>query len=217
MYLDAFRKPLARVDDAPWQRLLADHAFWQAPGARVDDEHEDLAFHILMHEGGLARQLRAPDADGEFDAVQVPANCFDDPAVPALVEGWAHMHACNYGPGITTKMGLYVIRAGGVLGYHVDGPVFLKGVRADLSQPALQRAMIEVHASHRTVLPLRCNAEDRFMVCGHRMPLPRGELFEFSNVLPHAYLNGGPGHAVLLVTTYLDEALLPREHSYSGV
>jgi hypothetical protein len=164
----------------------------------------------------LARHLRAADRALEFDAVPVPPDLFEDEEVVELVTHWSAMHAHNYGAGVTTKMGLYVIRAGGVLGFHVDGPVFLKGARADLSDPVLQRGMVEVQASHRTILPLRFNAEDRFLVCGQRIPLQRGDLFEFSNVLPHAYTNGGRGHAVLLVTTYLQEALLPRDYSYAA-
>ena len=41
--------------------------------------------------------------------MRIPAQAFDDPQLCALVEGWAQMHAGNYGPGATTKMGLYVI------------------------------------------------------------------------------------------------------------
>jgi hypothetical protein len=113
-------------------------------------------------------------------------------------------------------MGLYVIRAGGTLGFHVDGPIFLRGARADLSQEPIQRGLIEMHASHRTILPLRFNPSDDFWLCGYRAPLKRGELFEFSNVLPHAYFNRGSEHAVLLVTTYLQENLLPVEMTYIG-
>lgn len=216
MYLPVLYQPLAEVEDAAWQALLERFAFWQAPGVRIDDEHQDIAFHILLHEGELARALPAQAAAAEFDAVAIPAAVFDDREAAALITDWARMHAGNYGPGVTTKMGLYVIRAGGLLGFHVDGPVFLKGARADLSQPALQRGLVEVQASHRTILPLRFNAEDRFLVCGARVPLARGGLFEFSNVLPHAYTNRGPGHAVLLVTTYLEEALLPRDYDYAA-
>jgi hypothetical protein len=52
------------------------------------------------------------------------------------------------------------------------------------------------------------------MLRAHRAPMLRGVLFEFSNMLPHAYFNRGPAHAVLLVTTYLQEALLPQEMTY---
>ena len=34
-------------------------------------------------------------------------------------------------------------------------------------------------------------------------------------MLPHAYFNRGSEHAVLLVTTYLDESLLPQEYTYA--
>jgi hypothetical protein len=217
MYLQALYQPLAAIDDADWQAVLDRFAFWQAPGARVDEEHQDIAFHILLHEGALARGLPPQAAANEFDAVPIPPPFFDDADAAALVRGWAAMHATNYGAGLATKMGLYVIRAGGLLGFHVDGPVFLKGARADLSSPRLQRGLVEVQASHRTILPLRFNAEDRFMVCGARVPLARGELFEFSNVLPHAYENRGGEHAVLLVTTYLEEALLPRDYDYAAL
>jgi hypothetical protein len=207
--------PLARVDDGPWQALLAGHGFWQAPGARVDDEHQDIAFHILCSEGEPARALEG-GSPAEFDAVPIPPVFFDDPAAVQAIARWTAMHAANYGSGVLTKMGLYVVRAGGTLGFHVDGPVFLKGERADLSQAHLQRGILEVQASHRTILPLRFNEDDRFIVCGCRVPLARGELFEFSNVLPHAYFNCGPEHAVLLVTTYLEEALLPLEYEYAA-
>jgi hypothetical protein len=214
MYLPRFYQALAQVDDAPWQSLLRRHAFWQAEGARVDEEHQDIAFHILMHEGDLGDHLQPGDSAFEFDAVPVPPTAFADQALVAQVHDWSAMHAANYGAGLTIKMGLYVIRAGGTLDFHVDGPVFLKGMRADLSAGHLQRGLIEVQASHRTILPLRFNAADSFMVCGHRAPMHRGELFEFNNVLPHAYFNRGDGHAVLLVTTYLEEALLPAEFDY---
>lgn len=214
MYLHSLYAPLARVEDAPWQLLLGRTSFWQAPGSTVDEEHQDIAFHILVHEDAMARDLPAAAAAAEFDAVPIPRTFFDDRAVVAQIEEWVGMHRRNYGAGVLTKMGLYVIRSGGTLGYHVDGPVFLKGARADLSKPVLQRGVVEVQASHRTVLALRFNPEDRFLVCGSPVPLVRGELFEFSNVLPHAYFNRGAQHAVLLVTTYLEEALLPRDFAY---
>jgi hypothetical protein len=47
------------------------------------------------------------------------------------------------------------------------------------------------------------------MICSYRAPVVRGELFEFSNVLPHACFNRGTQHAVLLVTTYLEKARRP--------
>lgn len=215
MYLRRFYQALARVDDQPWQRLLQRHAFWQSPGSRIDAEHQDIAFHILMHEGEIAKELAPSDAAFEFDAVPVPRAAFQDGELTGQALRWADMHAGNYGAGLTIKMGLYVIRAGGTLGFHVDGPVFLKGMRADLSEEHLQRGLIEMQASHRTILPLRFNAQDSFMICNHRAPLARGELFEFNNVLPHAYFNRGDEHAVLLVTTYLEEALLPEEFAYA--
>lgn len=215
MYLQSrLYQPLAQVDDAPWQHVLERHAFWRAAGARVDEEHQDIAFHILMHEGELGDHLDASDSAFEFDAVPVAPQVFEDRQLAAQIREWSDMHAGNYGAGLTVKMGLYVIRAGGTLGFHIDGPVFLKGMRADLSAEPLQRGLVEAQASHRTILPLRFNADDQFMICGYRAPLRRGELFEFNNVLPHAYFNRGPEHAVLLVTTYLDEALLPAEFDY---
>lgn len=214
MYISRFYEALAQVDDTAWQGVLQRHPFWQAEGSRIDEEHQDIAFHILMHEGELGDHLQAGDAAFEFDAVAVPPQVFRDEALTTLVRQWSQMHATNYGAGLTIKMGLYVIRAGGTLGFHIDGPVFLKGMRVDLSSEPLQRGLIELQASHRTILPLRFNADDSFMVCGFRAPLQRGELFEFNNVLPHAYFNRGPEHAVLLVTTYLEEALLPAEYDY---
>jgi hypothetical protein len=215
MYLHRFHHALATVDDQSWQRLLQRHAFWRSPGSRIDAEHQDVAFHILMHEGELADHLAPSDAAFQFDAIPIPPAAFEDQELAAQAQRWAAMHARNYGPGLTIKMGLYVIRAGGTLGFHIDGPVFLKGMRADLSAEHLQRGLVEMHASHRTILPLRFNAQDSFMICNHRAPLARGELFEFNNVLPHAYFNRGAEHAVLLVTTYLDEALLPEEFTYA--
>ncbi|MCJ0764504.1 hypothetical protein [Variovorax terrae] len=218
MYLSKrLYSPLAAVDDDHWQRLLASHAFWKNPGVSLDEDHRDIAFHILMEEGALGLSNKKLDAAFEFDAVPIPAPAFEDPALCAAVQHWSDMHAGNYGPGVTTKMGFYVIRAGGTLGFHVDGPVFLRGARADLSSEGIQRGLMEVQASHRTILPLQFNVEDRFMLCGYKAPLKRGELFEFSNVLPHAYFNRGAEHAVLLVTTYLEEELLPQEVTYSSV
>lgn len=216
MYLQqSMYQPLADVDDSAWQVLLDKLPFWRAAGCTVDAEHVDIAFHILMAEGELATRL-APADDLEFDAVPIAPAVLRNPQVASQVEQWAAMHAANYGAGLTTKMGLYVIRSGGTLGFHVDGPVFLKGQRADLSQEHLQRGVVETQASHRTILPLRFNPADDFMICGFRAPLRRGELFEFNNVLPHAYFNRGPDAAVLLVTTYLEEALLPREFTYGA-
>lgn len=215
MYLRNLYESLAVVDDAPWQHLLERHAFWRAPGFCLDDEHQGLGFHILVHEGELARGLRPGSAAFEFDAVAIPDEAFADSQLAGLTDQWSRMHGFNFGPGLTTKMGLYVIRAGGTLGFHVDGPVFLNGMRVDLGVAATQRGLIEVQASHRTVLPLRFNPEDEFMVCNLKAPLKRGELFEFNNVLPHAYFNRGREHAVLLVTTYLQEDLLPQDYVYT--
>jgi hypothetical protein len=106
-------------------------------------------------------------------------------------------------------MGIYVVHPGGTLGYHIDGPVVLDGETADFSSERVQNLVIATHASHRTVLPLHFNDDDGFMVCGYRVPMRRGQLFEFSNALPHAYFNRGSGHAALLVTTYLVEELVP--------
>lgn len=203
---------LGQADDEAWQDLLRHHDFWQNPGLRLDAEHDDIAFHILLQEGELARASNAYQASArQFDAVAIPDAVFNDAALEPLVARWAGLHARNFGPGLTVKMGLYVIRAQGTLGFHVDGPVFLRGERVDLSVEPLQRGLLEAQASRRTVLPLRFNDTDRFMVCQWPVPLHRGELFEFSNVLPHAYFNQGPEHAVLLVTTYLVESLLPAE------
>lgn len=215
MYLsDRLYAPLASVDDGAWQALLDRHEFWRRPGIRLDADHVDIAFHILWHEGELADRGDLPDGGLEFDAVQIPQEVFRDEDLQRLVCHWADMHAANYGSGLTTKMGLYVIRAGGTLGFHVDGPVFLNGARADLGAEHIQRGLIECQASHRTVLPLRFNDDDRFMLCNYPAPLKRGELFEFNNVLPHAYFNRGTEHAVLLVTTYLQEDLIPAEVTY---
>ena len=209
--------PLAQVDDDGWQRALDRHGFWRERGESPDAEHQDIAFHVLINEGELAEGAAAPrPAEGiEFDAVPLPAPAFDDAELCTLAREWAHMHAQNFGAGLVVKMGWYVIRSQGVLGYHVDGPIFLKGQRVDLSLPYIQRGLVEVNASRRTILPLRFNEQDSFMLCNYRAPLKAGELFEFSNVLPHAYFNRGPEHAVLLVTTYLCEDLLPMEFSYA--
>lgn len=208
---------LGQLDDSQWQSLLARHAFWRAEGSRLDAEHDDIAFHILLSEGEIADNSTARPliAAAEFDAVAVDPSVLSEPNLRDLVLQWSNMHSENYGAGITTKMGLYVIRSGGILGYHIDGPVFLKGQRVDLSVPSTQRGIVELHASHRTILPLRFNQEDQFSICGFNVPMKRQNLFEFSNVLPHAYTNLGSEHAVLLVTTYLAESALPSELSYA--
>jgi hypothetical protein len=211
-------RSLATVDDSSWQALLDEHRFWERPGVSLDEEHQDVAFHILMSEGALARDpgTGVKTSTVEFDAVQVPDQAFGSAALVRHVTDWSNMHANNFGAGKTVKMGWYVIRAGGTLGFHIDGPVFLRGARVDLSDASVQRGLMEVQAARRTVLALRFNADDRFMVCSHRIGLRRGDLFEFSNVLPHAYFNKGPGHAVLLVTTYLVEDLIPQEYEYAA-
>jgi hypothetical protein len=218
MYLpQKLYQPLAQVSDQEWQSLLERHKFWKAEGVRLDEEHQDIAFHILMHEGRLALPAEAQKSESgfEFDAVDIPADAFEDEILCDLTHQWANMHAQNFGAGLTVKMGLYVIRSRGTLGFHVDGPIFLKGQRVDLSAPHVQRGIIELQASRRTILPLRFNAEDNFMLCGYPAPLKAGELFEFSNVLPHAYFNRGEQHAVLLVTTYLVDELMPEEMTYA--
>jgi hypothetical protein len=206
--------PLASLDDKEWQSILGAHPFWRNTGFSIDDEHKDLAFHILMHEGELADGRHGENVDFGFNAVPLAKTEFLDPNLRAQTWSWQEMHARNFGSGVLTKMGLYVIRAGGTLGFHVDGPVILKGMKTDLSQPKMQRAVLEMQASHRTIMPLRFNPDDQFMICDFRVPLQRGELFEFSNVVPHAYFNRGTEHAVMLVTTYLSEACLPKEVGY---
>ena len=213
MYLsDSFCKRLACVNDADWQRALDRHPFWRPGPPRIEDVFPDAKFHVLMHEGSSAEGLMRSHPAFELDAVPVPADVFEDSGVTRLAEHWSDMHANRYGEGVTTRMGLYVVRAGATLGFRVDGPVLQRGSRVDFAPAPMQRALVEVHASHRTLLPLRLNAEDRFMICGHRAPLGRGELCEFCNVVPHAYFNRGREHAVLLVTTYLDESLLPPDY-----
>jgi len=217
MYLsNRLYQPLAQLEDRSWQQVLERHGFWKNFGVTLDVEHQDIAFHILMHEGEIAQSGQGKD-EFEFDAVAISAEVFADPALCDEIRRWSDMHTANYGMGVTTKMGLYVIRAGGTLGFHIDGPVFLRGMRVDLSAEPIQRGLMEAQASHRTILPLRFNAQDAFMLCGYRAPLKAGELFEFNNVLPHAYFNRGAEHAVLLVTTYLQEDLLPAEATYAPV
>jgi hypothetical protein len=208
----SFFHPLAGVDDAPWQGVLDRHDFWTRRPFTRDAEHVDIAFHILVSGGKIASKKNgvALRSSHEFDAVQVPEKVFADPAIAKLAAQWSKMHEGNCGDGHTLKMGIYVIHAQGTLGYHVDGPVFLKGERADLSHAGIQRGIISLHASRRTVLPLRFNRQDRFMVCQQRLPLARGSLFEFSNVLPHAYFNRGPQDAALLVTTYMVHDMVPQ-------
>jgi hypothetical protein len=208
----SFSHPLARVEDAAWQAVLDRHDFWTRRPFTRDAEHVDIAFHILVSGGKLASKRNgvALRSSHEFDAVQVPEKVFADPAIAKLATRWSKMHEQNCGDGHTLKMGIYVIHAKGTLGYHVDGPVFLKGQRADLSDVGIQRGIVSLHASRRTVLPLRFNRQDRFMVCQQRLPLAHGSLFEFSNVLPHAYFNRGPRDAALLVTTYTVHDMLPR-------
>lgn len=172
-----------------------------------------------MNEGQIAttEHFKRSDSGFEFDAVKIDDCVLTDPQLVALISGWGAMHSGNFGSGLTVKMGWYAIRAGGCVGYHVDGPVFLKGARVDLSLPEIQLGLVELHASRRTILPLRFNPEDEFLICGHRAPLKRRELFEFSNVLPHAYFNRGNNDALLLVTTYLVDELIPEEITYSSV
>jgi len=216
MYLPGrLYQPLAQVDDSAWQALLERHPFWQAEGMKLDAEHQDVAFYILMHEGQLAcsPSWHHP-SPFEFDAVRIADEVLADADLAAQIEEWSQRHGAHFGTGLTVKMGLYVIGPGGTLGFHVDGPVFLHGRRVDLSDPSIQRGLMEVQASRRTILPLRFNTQDEFRLCGYRAPLRKKELFEFSNVLPHAYFNRGSGHAVLLVTTWLMESLLPAEASY---
>ena len=216
MYLaNRLYEPLGHFDDTIWQTVLERHHFWSEAGIMLDAEHQNIAFHILVHEGEMARSKNT-NSSFEFDAVAIPPEVFDDSVLREQIDRWSAMHAANYGAGITTKMGLYVIRAGGTLGFHVDGPVFLRGARVDLSSETVQRGLMEAQASHRTILPLRFNPKDSFMLCSYRAPMRRGELFEFSNVLPHAYFNRGSEHAVLLVTTYLQENLLPAEVTYTS-
>jgi hypothetical protein len=168
-----------------------------------------------MHEGKVADGNHRAYYEPTFSDVPVQRQAFADTNLCSQVWSWQDMHARNFGSGILTKMGLYVVRAGGNLGFHVDGPVILKGMKVDLSQPEIQRGVLEMQSSHRTILPLRFNADDRFMICGYRVPLQRGEFFELNNAVPHAYFNRGSEHAVMLVTTYLSEAYLPQEVDYS--
>jgi len=213
MFLPAnFYNELGAVDDTAWQGILDRHGFWRNGEVTRDDEHRKVAFHILMMDDQLASRRAGVTVrpKEEFDAVQIPDGVFDDEGVCNLTNAWAGMHEENCGAGYTMRVGVYVIHPGGLVGYHVDGPVFLKGSRADLSDPGVQEEIIRAHASRRTVLPLRFNDTDEFLVCGRQIPLMRGKLIEFNNVLPHAFQNRGPKHSVLLVTTYLVSELLPR-------
>jgi hypothetical protein len=200
------------VDDSGWQQLLERHDFWRRGATTLDEDHASVAFHILYSAGKLASRANGAElaSKHEFDAVRVPEEVFADADLAWRAEDWAAMHGQNCGAGYTGKMGIYVIKAGGTLGYHVDGPVFLKGERVDLSGEEVQEGLVALHASRRTILPLRFNAEDEFLVCRRRVPLARGRLFEFSNVLPHAYFNRGPEDAALLVTTYVVDDLIPE-------
>ena len=116
---------LADVDDRPWQELLGRHTFWSQAGVHLDADHQGIAFHILMHEGELARSLKKSADDFEFDVVPIPGEAFDDPHLCQRTVEWSTMHAGNFGAGVTTKMGLYVIHAGGTLGYGWGGPLSL--------------------------------------------------------------------------------------------
>ena len=203
----------AEVDDSVWQGILDRHGFWKRPAPEsVDDEHVGAAFHILAQSGKVARKAAGAPVSGKykFDAVQIPDKVLRHPAVRRTIDRWVALHEQNIGDGLALKLGIYVFHPGGHVGYHVDGPIFLKGMRANLSDPEIQKGIELLHASTRTVLPLRFNAQDEFLVCGNRVPLARGRLFEFSNVLPHAFYNRGSEPAALLVMTYLIGALVPQ-------
>jgi len=111
-------------------------------------------------------------------------------------------------------MGLYVIHVGGTLRLHVDGLVFLRGERVDLSSEWGPARPVG-GAGHRTILPLLQRGRYPSCAAAYKAPLRRGKLFESNNILPHAYFNRGPAHAVLLITTYLQEDLLPAEMTYN--
>lgn len=203
-------QPLDYLSETPWLETLTGFTFHlthESYATEYDTEHLGLAFFLLMRNGLLATRFQAQDS---FDALPIPGAYFQQERLHRLMRAWIEFHERYYGSGTVLKMGLYCFAPGGRCGYHVDGPVKLEGLSLPLTDPHTQNQVIQAHTSHRTIFPLQLNAEDEFWIGQHRIRTTPGLLFEFDNMLPHAFYNKGSQHTILLVTTYRAEAELFR-------
>lgn len=200
--------PLDYLDESLWQSVLERYHFWRDKNAYLDDGdlHKGLAYFVMIAQGQLALAENITPSPHPFDQVLLPRDVIESQQVQSLLNQWLGLHTAMYGPGQPTKCGFYCIAPGGYTGYHADGSVLHVGQRVDLSDPAEQQAMMQPHFSHRTVLPLRINPYDQFMIAGNPIRMTPGLLFEFNNLLPHAIYNTGDEFTVLLVTTWQSNA-----------
>jgi hypothetical protein len=205
-------KPLDYLDETKWQEVLDKHSFWREAEAYLSEGelHQKLAYFVMVANGETAWKDTLKPSPHPFDQVAMPTNVLADPQIQSLMSQWLGLHEAVYGEGQPLKMGFYCVAPGGSCGYHVDGSVLDLGERVDLSTEEAQMNVIAPQLAHRTVLPLRVNANDEFLIAGQKVRMTPGLLFEFSNTYPHALFNKGDEYTVLLVTTWL-----PKTEWYS--
>lgn len=196
--------PIDYLDESPWQALLEKYPFWRDKNSYLSDGsiHQDLAYFVMVAGGQLAHPDTLIPSPHPFDQVTIPKEAFESIELQSLLSQWLGAHEAQFGPGQPLKCGFYCVAPGGFCNYHVDGSVLNLGERIDLSNPKEWDAIAMTQVSHRTVMPLRLNRGDRFLITGNTIRMTPGLLFEFSNTLPHAIFNQGDDFTVLLVTTW---------------
>jgi hypothetical protein len=200
--------PIDYLYEGPWQDVLEQHQFWRDPKAYLSDGsiHAGLAYFVMVVNGQIAFPGSVAPSKHPFDQVEIPPEVLASPQVQSLLSQWSGAHAAHFGQGSVLKCGFYCVAPGGSCGYHVDGSVLDVGTRVDLNDFNEWNTIATVQCSHRTVMPLRMNVGDEFLIAGMNVRMTPGLLFEFSNTLPHAFFNKGPEYTVLLVTTWAAQA-----------
>lgn len=200
--------PLDYLDETLWQSLLDRYQFWRDASAYSDDGdlHKGLAYFVMIAQGQFAWPETMTPSPHPFDQVAIPRDVLDSNLLQSLLSQWTSAHESLYGPGRPIKCGFYCVAPGGHCGYHADGSVLDLGQRIDLSNPKEWDGIMQPQYTHRTVMPLRINKYDQFMIAGQPVRMTPGLVFEFSNTMPHAIFNRGDDYTVLLITTWAANA-----------
>lgn len=169
--------PIDYLDESLWQGLLDRYQFWR-------------------DSGGVVNFVLTSNGQSYWPEVKAPQEIFTDFRVQSLIGQWLKVHENLYGPGRPISCGLLCVPPYVESEYRVDGST------TDANNQIGWGQIAQAQGSHLTIMPLRVNPYDQFMIAGMPVRMTPGLFFEFNNTLPHAFFNRGDEHTVLLVTTW---------------
>lgn len=190
--------PLDYIDESLWQSILDSHNFWK----------DKSVYENTGKNKGSAKLSLAPAQDYQSmdEYTYATTNVTGDQRLQSLINQWAGLHEAMYGEGSIVNISLLCIAPGGKLEYRIGNLGRKECDEIDLSSPDYWNRLVEDSLCHQTVLTLRMNSLDEFMVMGMPIRTTPGMLFEFDNALPHAINNKGVDYTVFLVTTWKNQS-----------